>query len=408
MMEELFTQSVKDLGSMYHFSRDELEILDDADKAAEELSKSEFEHYIKREVNPDHKKVLTKHGIIGASVDKRYGGRGANPLVSVLVKERLGQLGMGLSSFINVQMFLGEMMIQRWGTDDQKERYLRPAVRGEKIFAYGLTELEAGSDPSEMQTTYEKRGSRYILNGSKYLITNGSIADNLIIFARSKDNRDEKSAFIVDSKSSGFSIPMRMEEKIGLFTSDTAMPQMDGVEVDEADVFGGIGNGMHVAYSGLMNGRMGVASASIGVIEACLNAVVERAKERIQHGKEIGKHQLIQNHIAEIRQNLEMARWPVYFAAIRKAEYEADPSNESLINELDLRISLAKKIASRLAFESADRAVQVFGGFGYSILSPVGRLFCDSRVARIYEGTDEIQSLKIAEGVLGKDFKAFR
>ncbi len=407
-MEELFTQSVKDLGSMYHFSRDELEILDDADKAAEELSKSEFEHYIKREVNPDHKKVLTKHGIIGASVDKRYGGRGANPLVSVLVKERLGQLGMGLSSFINVQMFLGEMMIQRWGTDDQKERYLRPAVRGEKIFAYGLTELEAGSDPSEMQTTYEKRGSRYILNGSKYLITNGSIADNLIIFARSKDNRDEKSAFIVDSKSSGFSIPMRMEEKIGLFTSDTAMPQMDGVEVDEADVFGGIGNGMHVAYSGLMNGRTGVASASIGVIEACLNAVVERAKERIQHGKEIGKHQLIQNHIAEIRQNLEMARWPVYFAAIRKAEYEADPSNESLINELDLRISLAKKIASKLAFESADRAVQVFGGFGYSILSPVGRLFCDSRVARIYEGTDEIQSLKIAEGVLGKDFKAFR
>lgn len=407
-MEELFTQSVKDLGSMYHFSRDELEILDDADKAAEELSKSEFEHYIKREVNPDHKKVLTKHGIIGASVDKRYGGRGANPLVSVLVKERLGQLGMGLSSFINVQMFLGEMMIQRWGTDDQKERYLRPAVRGEKIFAYGLTELEAGSDPSEMQTTYEKRGSRYILNGSKYLITNGSIADNLIIFARSKDNRDEKSAFIVDSKSSGFSIPMRMEEKIGLFTSDTAMPQMDGVEVDEADVFGGIGNGMHVAYSGLMNGRTGVASASIGVIEACLNAVVERAKERIQHGKEIGKHQLIQNHIAEIRQNLEMARWPVYFAAIRKAEYEADTSNESLINELDLRISLAKKIASRLAFESADRAVQVFGGFGYSILSPVGRLFCDSRVARIYEGTDEIQSLKIAEGVLGKDFKAFR
>ena len=103
-----------------------------------------------------------------------------------------------------------------------------------------------------------------------------------------------------------------------------------------------------------------------------------------------------------------MARWPVYFAAIRKAEYEKNPDNKDLISELDLRISLAKKIASRLAFESADRAVQVFGGFGYSILSPVGRLFCDSRVARIYEGTDEIQTLKIAEGVLGKDFRAFR
>lgn len=407
-MEELFAKSIEDLSRIYRFSDEELGILEDADRAAEELSESEFEHYIKREVNPDHARVLTKHRIIGASVDKRYGGRGANPLVSVLVKERLGQLGMGLSSFINVQMFLGEMMIQRWGTEEQKERYLKPAVRGERIFAYGLTELEAGSEPSEMQTTYEREGGRYILNGSKYLITNGSIADNLIIFARSKENRGEKSAFIVDSKSPGFSVPMRMEEKIGLFTSDTAMPQLDGVEVDESDVLGGIGNGMHVAYSGLMNGRMGVASASIGVIESCLSAVIERAKERVQHGKEIGKHQLIQSYISDIRENLEMARWPVYFAAIRKAEYEADPTNKELIKELDLRISLAKRIASRLAFESADRAVQVFGGFGYSILSPVGRMFCDSRVARIYEGTDEIQSLKIAEGVLGEDFKAFR
>lgn len=407
-MEELFAQSIKDLSNIYHFSEDELKILEDADKAADELSESEFEHYIKREVNPDHAKVLAKYNIIGASVDKKYGGRGANPLVSVLMKERLGQLGMGLSSFVNVQMFLGEMMIQRWGTEQQKDKYLRPAVKGEKILAYGLTEPEAGSDPASMQTTYEKKNGKYILNGSKYLITNGSIADNLIIFARSKEKKDEKSAFIVDSKSQGFSISMKMEEKIGLFTSDTAMPQLDDVEVGEEDLFGGIGNGMHIAYSGLMNGRTGVASASIGVIEACLNAVVERAKERIQHGKEIGKHQLIQNHIAEIRQNLEMARWPVYFAAIRKAEYEKNPDNKDLISELDLRISLAKKIASRLAFESADRAVQVFGGFGYSILSPVGRLFCDSRVARIYEGTDEIQTLKIAEGVLGKDFRAFR
>ncbi len=407
-MEELFAQSIKDLSGIYHFSEDELKILEDADKAADELSESEFEHYIKREVNPDHAKVLAKYKIIGASVDKKYGGRGANPLVSVLIKERLGQLGMGLSSFVNVQMFLGEMMIQRWGTEQQKDKYLRPAVKGEKILAYGLTEPEAGSDPASMQTTYEKKNGKYILNGSKYLITNGSIADNLIIFARSKENKDEKSAFIVNSKSQGFSISMKMEEKIGLFTSDTAMPQLDDVEVGEEDLFGGIGNGMHIAYSGLMNGRTGVASASIGVIEACLNAVLERAKERIQHGKEIGKHQLIQNHIAEIRQNLEMARWPVYFAAIRKAEYEKDPNNKELISELDLRISLAKKIASRLAFESADRAVQVFGGFGYSILSPAGRLFCDSRVARIYEGTDEIQTLKIAEGVLGKDFRAFR
>ncbi|MCL5007602.1 MAG: acyl-CoA dehydrogenase family protein [Candidatus Marsarchaeota archaeon] len=407
-MEKLLENSINDLGKLYDFSKEELKVLEDADKAADELSESEFEHYIKREVNPDHARVLSKYNVLGVPISEKYGGRGCNPLISVLVKERLGQLGMGLSSFVNVQMFLGEMMLERWGTEAQKSKYLADAVGGKKIIAYGLTEPEAGSDPSAMQTTYEKKGNKYILNGSKYLITNGSIADIIIIFARAKDNPKEHSAFIVDTKSPGFSISMRMEEKIGLFTSDTAMPELENVEVGEDDVFGGIGMGMHVAYSGLMNGRTGVASASVGVIDACLSAVVERASERVQHGKEIGKHQLIQNHIAEIRQNLEMARWPVYFAAIRKADYEKDPTNKDLIEELDFRISLAKKIASRLAFESADRAVQVFGGFGYSILSPVGRLFCDSRVARIYEGTDEIQTLKIAEGVLGKDFAAFK
>ncbi|MEM3841574.1 MAG: acyl-CoA dehydrogenase family protein [Candidatus Micrarchaeaceae archaeon] len=407
-MEKMIEQAINDLKNIYEFSEEELKVLDDVDKAADELSESEFEHYIKREVNPDHAKVLAKYNVLGVPISKKYGGRGSNPLVSVLAKERLGQLGMGISSFVNVQMFLGEMMLERWGTEEQKSKYLSDLVSGKKIIAYGLTEPEAGSDPGSMATTYEKKGSRYVLNGSKYLITNGSIADVMIVFARSKENPAEKSAFLVETKTPGFSISMRMEEKIGIFTSDTAMPQLDGVEVDESSVFGGIGMGMHVAYSGLMNGRTGVASASVGVIDACLSAVIERAKERVQHGKEIGKHQLIQNHIAEIRQNQEMARWPVYFAAIRKAEYEKDPLNKQLIEESDFRISLAKKIASRLAFESADRAVQVFGGFGYSILSPVGRLFCDSRVARIYEGTDEIQTLKIAEGVLGKDFAAFK
>lgn len=153
---------------------------------------------------------------------------------------------------------------------------------------------------------------------------------------------------------------------------------------------------------------MGVASGCIGVIEGSLSASANRARERVQHGKQIGKHQLIQRHIAEIRQNLEMARWSVYFAALRKAEYEKNPSDKKLRVEVDLRISLAKKIASRLAFESADRAVQVFGGFGYSLLSPAGRLFCDSRVTKIYEGTDEIQKLKIAASVLGEGFEAFR
>ncbi len=405
-MEQLFQNSIEDLNGLRHFSEEELRILDNVDKATEEMAESEFEYYLRHEVNMDAPRIARKYGLLGIPVKKEYGGLGSNHLVTALAKERLGQLGLGFSSFFNVQVFLGGLSIQHWGTEAQKERYLKPAAQGDKVLAFALTEPEAGSDPTSLKTEYEKRGGSYVLNGTKYLITNGSIADHVIVFARSKAVQNEISAFIVDGKSAGLD-RMRLREKIGLYTSDTAMLEFKDVEIPEESVLGGVGKGMHVAYSGLLNGRLGVASACIGIIEGSLNAAIARAKERVQHNKLIGKHQLIQRHIAEIRQNLEMARWPTYFAAIQRADYEKDINNKAMIDEAELRTALAKKIASRLAFESADHVVQVFGGFGYSFLSPVGALFCDSRVTRIYEGTDEIMELKIAAEVLGRDFEAF-
>ncbi len=405
-MEELFKESIECLKRMRNFSEQELRILEDTDKAADEMAAPDFEHYLKHEVDMDAFRIAQKHGLFGIPIKREYGGSDAGTLVAALAKERIGQMGLGFSSSFSVQVFLCGLSLQRWGTEEQKKRYLVPNVRGEKIFAFALTEPEAGSDPASMSTTYEKRGDRFVLNGTKYLITNGSIATNIIIFAKSRDNPKEITAFIVDSKNSGF-LATQLKEKIGLATSDTAMLEFENVEVQEADVLGQPGKGMHVAYSGLFNGRLGVASSCVGLIEGCLNAAVKRSKERVQFGKPIGRHQLIQKHIAEIRQNLEMARWPTYYAAMRNDEYMKNPDDKALMAEMDLRLSLAKKIASRLAFESADHAVQVFGGFGYSLLSPVGRLFCDSRVARIYEGSDEIQELKIASAVLGDDFKAF-
>ena len=405
-MEKLFQQAIDDLKNFYSFSEEELKIIDNADKATDEMSVPEFEHYIKHEFNSDAPKIAAKYGLLGIPIKKEYGGLGAKPIISILAKERLGQLGLGFSSFFNVQVFLCGQSLQRWGDEAQKKRYLTSIVSAEKVFAFGLTEPEAGSNPAGLTTRYEKKGNRFVLSGTKYLISNGTIANNIIVFARSKDKPAEISAFIVDATSPGLK-KMSLKDKIGLLTSDTAMLEFNGVEVPEENVLGGMGNGMRIAYSALLNARLGVASGCVGVIEGCLNAVTARAKERIQHGKPIGKHQLIQKHIAEIRQNLEMARWPTYFAAFRKAEYEQTPENRELREEVDLRVSLAKKIASRLAFESADRSVQVFGGFGYSLLSPVGRLFCDSRVARIYEGTDEIQELKIAAALLGDEFRAF-
>jgi alkylation response protein AidB-like acyl-CoA dehydrogenase len=404
-MDAMFQSTIEDLKRIHKFSDDELRILDAADAAAEELAVPEFEHYIKREYDPEAPAIAKKHGLFKVPIKKEYGGLGASPLVAALVKQRLGHLGMGFGSFYNVQVFLCSLALQRWGSDHLREKYLKPAANGDKVLAFGLTEPEHGSDPASLETNFEDNGSSYVINGTKYLISNGSVADAMIVFARSKSDK-KISAFVVDTKTSGFSA-MRMEEKIGLFTSDTAMPEFKDMEVPKENLLGELGKGLHVAYSSLLNGRMGIAAGCVGIIEQSLSAATQRARERFQHGKLIGKHQLIQKHIAEIRQNLEMARWPLYYAAIRKEQYDANPTDKELAREMDLRASLAKKIASRLAFESADRAVQIFGGFGYSLLSPVGPLFIDSRVTRIYEGSDEIQELKIASGVLGDDFRAF-
>ncbi len=410
-MEELFSKSVEELNLFCKFTEDEMKILENADQAAEEMAMPEYEHYLKHEFNHEATEIAAKYGLLGIPIKKEYGGSGFKPIISTLAKERLGQLGMGFSSFFNVQVFLCAQTIQRWGSEEQKKKYLPQAVKKDKIFAFGLTEPEAGSDPSSLKTEYEKKGDKYILNGTKYLISNGTIADYLIIFARSKErgvgNGRNISAFIADTKSSGIE-RTALREKIGLFTSDTGMIDLNNVEIGEECEIGEPGKGLNIAYSALLNARLGVASGCVGVIEAALNAVINRSRERTQFGKPIGRHQLIQQHISAIRQNLEMARWPTYFAAIRKAEYEENPNNKDLLKETDLRVSLAKRISSRLAFESADRAVQVFGGFGYSLLSPVGQLFCDSRVTRIYEGTDEIQDLKIASSLLGKDFEAYK
>ncbi|MCL4404928.1 acyl-CoA dehydrogenase, partial [Candidatus Marsarchaeota archaeon] len=255
--------------------------------------------------------------------------------------------------------------------------------------------------------TYKKSGSEYKLTGTKYLISNGTISDYMIAFARSESDNKEISALIVDMHKDGVE-RMQLKEKIGLFTSDTGMINLTDVSVPAENVLGPMGKGMNIAYSSLLNARLGVAAGCVGVIEAALNASLNRAKERVQHGKQIGKHQLIQQHISAIRQNLEESRWPTYYAAFKKQEYENDYNNIKLMEDAELRVSLAKRIASRLAFDSADRAVQIHGGFGYSLMSPVGQLFGDSRVARIYEGTDEIQDLKIASELLGKDFEAYR
>jgi alkylation response protein AidB-like acyl-CoA dehydrogenase len=407
-MEKLFERSVGDASKLIKLTEDDYGLFQRVDQACDELLIPEFEKYMERKFNDKVPEVLKKYHLMGVPISKKYGGDGARPLVHSLTLERFGQLGLGVVTFVDVHQALGSLALQEWGNEEQKQRYLTKAATGEVILAYALTEPEAGSDPASLKTQFRKDGSNYYLNGSKYLISNGSIANRVIVFAYPEGQTKGMTAFLVDAKEQGFSVDMRLEEKMGLFTSDTAMLSFSDLKVPKEDVIGEEGRGLAIAYSALLNGRVGIASGSLGVMEDCLNQVKERVSSRTQHGKLIGKHQLIQRHVARIASNLESSRWLVYQAAIKKEEYDDNKTDLNLRAEADRISAVAKYVATKAAWESADSAVQCFGGFGYSILSPVAKHLIDSRVARIYEGTDEVMELKIASTVLGKDFEAYR
>ncbi len=407
-MESLFARSVDDASKLIDLTEDDRKLFERVEAACDELVLPEFEKYVERKFNDKIPEIIKKHRLMGVPIAKKYGGEGARPLVHALTLERLGQLGLGVITFVDVHQALGSLTLQEWGSEEFKQRYLPKAATGEVVLAYALTEPEAGSDPSSLKSSFRKDGRHYYVSGSKYLISNGSVANKLIVFAYPEGQTKGMTAFLVDSKAAGFSVEMRMEEKMGLFTSDTSLLSMDNVKVPKEDVLGEEGRGLPVAYSALLNGRLGIASGCLGVMEDCINQVKERVTTRPQFGKPIGKHQLIQRHVATMVANLESSRWLVYQVALKKEEYDNNRGNLEMRTEVDRASAVAKYVASRAAYNTADAAVQCFGGFGYSILSPVTKHLLDTRVARIYEGTDEIMELKIASTVLGREFEAYR
>jgi len=333
-VEKLFERSIRDASKLMNLTEDDHDLFQRVDAACDELLIPEFEKYMERKYNDQVPEVLKKHRLMGIPISKKYGGDGARPLVHSLAIERFGQLGLGVVTFVDVHQSLGSLTIQEWGTEEQKQRYLTKAATGEIVLAYALTEPEAGSDPGSLKTQFRKDGSDYYLTGSKYLISNGSVADRLIVFAYPEGQTKGMTAFLVDAREKGFSVDMKLEEKMGLFTSDTAMLSFDGLRVPREDVIGEEGRGLAVAYSALLNGRIGIASGCLGVMEDCLNQVKERTSSRMQHGKAIGKHQLIQRHIARISSNLESSRWLVYQAALKKEDYENNKSDLGLRSDM--------------------------------------------------------------------------
>jgi alkylation response protein AidB-like acyl-CoA dehydrogenase len=257
-----------------------------------------------------------------------------------------------------------------------------------------------------MQMTYQRRGDQFVLNGVKYLISNGGIATTIITFAKGPNGRI--SAFLVDTGGPGFA-KEDLTAKMGMPTANTAMFELSDYAVPAENLLGEEGNGFRIAMGTLVSGRISVAAGCLGVIEDCLIEAVNYAKERQQHGKAIARHQLVQEHLAMIELHRVSTEAMVLRAAGAKDASDADPGNAELRAAADLAAAQAKLFASNAAWDAADRAVQVYGGRGWSTLYRPGRHLQDVRVCRIYEGTDEILKLKVAAAVLGgKEWEAYR
>lgn len=365
--------------------------------------------YVEHKRNDAIVSLAKEHSLLGMLVPREYGGRGADAPTYARALARINREGTGVRTFFSGHSSIGQYPILRYGTGEQRKNYLPPSCRGECTLAFGLTEPEAGSNPLEGVTSYRRDGDRWLLSGVKYLISNGSIANAVVVFAFPEGVTGETrrmSAFIVETKGDTFRAEA-LHAKLGMFTADTAMFEMDGHPVPLGNMLGPEGEGFRIAMHTLVSGRLSVAAGCVGAIEDCLAEVLAYSRERRQHGKEIGKHQLVQEHIASIELARASSEAMVERAAQAKQASDESPGDRALLEEADLRVAEAKLFASNAAWEAADRAVQVFGGRGWSELYRPGRHLQDVRVCRIYEGTDEIMKLKIAARLLGKGFEAF-
>ncbi len=381
-------------------STDQKGLLDDVNAFCEELRPIEELCYVEHRYNDLVIPLAGKYKLLAMPVSVELGGRGADTVTYTRALARIGREGTGVRTFFSGHTSIGQYPILTWGSEEQKRRYLPPGARGERIFAFGLTEPEAGSNPLEMQMTYERKGDHFLLNGVKYLISNAGIATTIVTFA--KGPKDRISAFIVDTGAPGFA-KEDLTAKMGMPTANTGMFELKDYKVPINNLLGEEGNGFRIAMGTLVSGRLSVAAGCLGVIEDCLAEVVTYSKER-----PIGKHQLVQEHIAAIEMDRFTTEAVVFRAAEAKDVSQREPANTVLKAQAELLAAQAKLFASNAAWDAADRAVQIFGGRGWSTLYRPGRHLQDVRVCRIYEGTDEILKLKVAAAVLGKEFEAYK
>lgn len=379
-------------------------ILKDVNDFCEKLRPIEDVCYLEHKFNDQTIQLAKDFNILGLPVPQEFNGRGADNFGYIKALERIGMEGSGIRTIFSVHTSLAQKTLMKFGTDEQKERYLKPSAKGEIIFAFALTEPDAGSNPLELRTNFKKDNDSYILNGTKYLISNANIADAIIVFAKSTSN--VMSAFMIDTDKEGIERE-ELVSKMGTPTTNTGMFELMDYRVPKENVLGKEGDGWQIAKEALIDGRLGVAAGCVGSIKDCLIEAAKYSKERMQYGKPIAKHQLVQEHIAAIKVHLSASRMMVMRATMMKDKWDKNPDDKQLMRKADLAVAEAKLFCTNAAYDAADRAVQIFGGRGWSFLYRPGRHLVDNRVCRIYEGSDEIMKLKIAAGILGKEYRSY-
>lgn len=335
---------------------------------------------------------LAELGLMGVCIPEKYGGSGMDYNSLAIVCEELERGDTTFRTAVSVHTGLNSMTLLQWGTEDQKQRFLIPQAKGEKIGAFGLTEPGAGSDVAALSSTAVRDGDEYILNGQKTWISLCDAADHFIVFAYTDKEKKHQgiSAFIVERDREGFS-SKAIKGKYGIRAGNTGELFFEDVRIPAENRLGEEGEGFKIAMASLDNGRFTVAAGACGLISACLEESVRYAQTRQTFGKMIGEHQLVQQMIARMEAGYQMSRLLVYRAGELK--------NAGVRNTRET--SLAKWQACDFANQAADDAVQIHGAYGYSDEYPVARFLRNSKAPVIYEGTREIHTIMQAEYVLG-------
>ena len=374
-----------------------------------EMAKTLFKEFAEKEAKPLAQEIdenhrfpretvdkMAKLGFLGIPVPKEYGGQGCDPLTYTMCVEELSKVCGTTGVIVSAHTSLCCDPIQTYGTEEQKQKYLIPLAKGEKLGAFGLTEPGAGTDAQGQQTKAVLEGDEWVLNGSKCFITNGKEADVYVIFAITgtveKRGRVSKeiSAFIVEKGTPGFTFGTK-ENKMGICGSSTYELIFTDCRIPKDNLLGQKGKGFNIAMHTLDGGRIGIAAQALGLAEGALETTINYVKERKQFGRAIGAFQNTQFQLADMATKVKAAQMLVYNAAMKKAEYAKNPKIS-----YSVEAAMAKLYAAEVAMEVTTKAVQLHGGYGYIKEYDVERMMRDAKITEIYEGTSEVQRMVIS------------